>query len=142
MEKVVVNCALGKLTPSQSDEAMGIFTQIVGRRPYRCLARKSIAKFSIRKGVNLGFKVTLRGVAAEAFLRKLVWYILPAMSGFTGLESSCINGRTLNFGITDVNRFMIKDTGRLIRGFNVNLVARNAEILRSLVQEKMLPFKS
>ena len=45
---------------------------IAGQQPLVTKARKSIANFKLREGMNVGAKVTLRGSRMEEFMDKLV----------------------------------------------------------------------
>ena len=61
--KVVINMAVGEaVTNSKAlDAAVGDMTIISGQKPIITKAKKSIAAFKVREGMNLGCKVTLRG---------------------------------------------------------------------------------
>ncbi|MBQ2099591.1 MAG: 50S ribosomal protein L5, partial [Lachnospiraceae bacterium] len=60
--KVVINMGLGdtKDNPKSLESAVDDLTQISGQKPVVTKARKSIANFKVRAGMNIGAKVTLR----------------------------------------------------------------------------------
>ena len=62
LDKIVINIGLGdiKENPKSLENAMNDLMQITGQRPVVTKARKSIAAFKLREGVNVGCKVTLR----------------------------------------------------------------------------------
>ncbi len=62
LEKIVINVGLGdmKENPKALDNTMNDLTIITGQRPIVTKAKKAIAAFKIREGVNIGCKVTLR----------------------------------------------------------------------------------
>ena len=62
LDKIVINIGLGDLkeNPKSLENAMKDLTQITGQRPVITKAKKSIAAFKLREGVNIGCKVTLR----------------------------------------------------------------------------------
>ena len=56
-------------------------------------AKKSIANFKVREGMNVGAKVTLRGVRMEEFMDKLVSVALPRVRDFRGVSAKAFDGR-------------------------------------------------
>ena len=56
-------------------------------------ARKSIANFKLREGMNVGAKVTLRGSRMEEFMDKLVSIALPRVRDFRGVSDKSFDGR-------------------------------------------------
>ena len=61
LDKIVINIGLGdvKENPKSLENAMKDLEQITGQRPVVTKAKKSIAAFKLREGVNVGCKVTL-----------------------------------------------------------------------------------
>lgn len=82
--KVVINMAVGEaVTNSKAlDAAVNDMTIISGQKPIITKAKKSIAAFKIREGMNLGCKVTLRGERMYEFLDKLMNLTLPRVRDF------------------------------------------------------------
>ena len=62
LDKIVINIGLGdvKENPKSLENAIKDLAQITGQQPVITKARKSIAAFKLREGVNVGCKVTLR----------------------------------------------------------------------------------
>ena len=62
LDKIVINIGLGdvKENPKSLENAVKDLAQITGQQPVITKARKSIAAFKLREGVNVGCKVTLR----------------------------------------------------------------------------------
>ena len=58
LDKIVINIGLGDLkeNPKALENAMNDLTQITGQRPIVTKAKKSIAAFKLREGVNIGCK--------------------------------------------------------------------------------------
>ena len=67
IEKVTVNIGAGS-DREQLERAVELLQKITGKKPVRTKARKRIPTFGIRKGLEIGAKVTLRGQAAREFL--------------------------------------------------------------------------
>src|SRR5581483_8317261 len=63
LEKVVINMSVGEAiaNPKALDLAVSELQAISGQKPVIAKAKKSIAAFKLREGVNIGAKVTLRG---------------------------------------------------------------------------------
>jgi len=68
-------------------------TKIAGQKPVVTKAKKSIAAFKLREGMNIGAKVTLRGDQMWEFLDRLVSIALPRVRDFKGVSSKAFDGR-------------------------------------------------
>jgi large subunit ribosomal protein L5 len=73
------------------DTVEATLVRITGQKPVRTLAKKSVASFKIRQGMNIGMKVTLRGARMWHFLEKLVNITLPRIRDFRGLNPKTID---------------------------------------------------
>ena len=93
--KVVINMAVGEaVTNSKAlDAAVNNMTIISGQKPIITKAKKSIAAFKIREGMNLGCKVTLRGERMYEFLDRLMNLALPRVRDFHGVGANGFDGR-------------------------------------------------
>jgi large subunit ribosomal protein L5 len=104
LEKVVVNMSVGDaiVNAKALDAAVAELTQITGQKPVVTKARKSIAAFKLREGMNIGAKVTLRGARMYIFLDKLFNIVLPRIRDFRGLPSRSFDGRgNYNLGLRE-----------------------------------------
>jgi large subunit ribosomal protein L5 len=95
LEKVVVNMSVGEaiVNPKALDAAVSELTAITGQKPVIAKAKKSIAAFKLRAGVNLAARVTLRGERMYVFLDKLFNIVLPRIRDFRGLPARSFDGR-------------------------------------------------
>ena len=95
LEKIVINIGLGdvKDNPKSLDNAIAELTMITGQKPIVTKARKSIAAFKLREGVNVGCKVTLRAGKMYDFAYKLFNVALPRVRDFRGLSPKSFDGR-------------------------------------------------
>ena len=73
--------------------AVAELATISGQKPLVTKARKSIANFKLREGMNVGAKVTLRGSRMEEFMDKLVSIALPRVRDFRGVSDKSFDGR-------------------------------------------------
>ncbi|MGA8534558.1 MAG: 50S ribosomal protein L5 [Candidatus Tumulicola sp.] len=103
-KKVVVNMSVGEaiVNPKSLDAAVAELAAITGQKAIITKARKSIAAFKLREGMNIGAKVTLRGERMYVFLDKLFNVVLPRIRDFRGLPSKSFDGRgNYNLGLKE-----------------------------------------
>jgi large subunit ribosomal protein L5 len=95
VEKVVINLGVGDAiqNPKALEEAVADLTQISGQKPVITKAKKSIANFKLREGMQIGTKVTLRGERMYDFLDKLFSISLPRVRDFHGVSATAFDGR-------------------------------------------------
>ncbi|MDD3110323.1 MAG: 50S ribosomal protein L5 [Eubacteriales bacterium] len=95
LEKIVINMGLGdcKDNTKALENAVDELTKIAGQKPLVTKAKKSIANFKLREGMNVGAKVTLRGTRMEEFFDKLVSIALPRVRDFRGVSPKAFDGR-------------------------------------------------
>ena len=95
LSKIVINMGLGdcKDNPKALEVAVKELAAIAGQQPLVTKARKSIANFKLREGMNVGAKVTLRGSRMEEFMDKLVNIALPRVRDFRGVSDKSFDGR-------------------------------------------------
>ena len=95
LETVSINMGLGdcKDNAKALESAVSELTQIAGQKPRVTKAKKSIANFKVREGMNVGAKVTLRGVRMEEFMDKLISIALPRVRDFRGVSAKAFDGR-------------------------------------------------
>lgn len=95
LAKIVINMGLGdcKDNAKALENAVEELGQISGQKPLVIAARKSIANFKLREGMNVGAKVTLRGERMEEFFDKLVSIALPRVRDFRGVSNKAFDGR-------------------------------------------------
>ena len=95
LDKIVINMGLGdcKDNAKALESAVEELTQIAGQKPLVTKAKKSIANFKLREGMNVGAKVTLRGKRMEEFFDKLVSIALPRLRDFRGVSNKAFDGR-------------------------------------------------
>ena len=62
LDKIVINMGVSEVKDNSKalDVAMGELEMISGQKPIVTKAKKSIAAFKLREGMNIGCKVTLR----------------------------------------------------------------------------------
>lgn len=104
LEKVVINMSVGDAISNSKvlDTAVSELQAISGQKPIVTKAKKSIAAFKLREGMNIGAKVTLRGERMYVFLDKLFNVVLPRIRDFRGLPRKSFDGRgNYNMGLRE-----------------------------------------
>ena len=95
LEKIVINVGLGDMkdNPKALDNTINDLKIITGQTPIVTKAKKAIAAFKIREGVNIGCKVTLRSGKMYDFAYKLFNVSLPRVRDFRGVSNNSFDGR-------------------------------------------------
>jgi large subunit ribosomal protein L5 len=94
IDKIVINMGVGEATSDSKkiNIAVAELAAISGQKPVVTKARKSIATFKLREGMNIGCKVTLRRQRMYEFQDRLITIALPRVRDFRGLPSTSFDG--------------------------------------------------
>ena len=148
LEKVIINMGLGdcKDNAKALEVAVAELTTIAGQKPLVTKAKKSVANFKLRQGMNVGAKVTLRGDRMEQFIDKLVNIALPRVRDFRGVSGKAFDGRgNYALGIKEQLIFpeIEYDKVEKIRGMEMIFVtsAKTDEEAKELLQLLGMPFE-
>lgn len=149
LEKIVINMGLGdcKDNAKALEVAVGELTTISGQKPLVTKAKKSIANFKLRAGMNVGAKVTLRGDRMYEFADKLVSIVLPRVRDFRGVSTKAFDGRgNYSLGVREQLIFpeIEYDKVEKIRGMEMIFVttAKTDEEARELLRLLGMPFQN
>ncbi len=95
MDKIVVNVACGEArdNPKVLEAVMTDLAKITGQKPVVCKAKKAVANFKLREGMNIGAKVTLRGDRMYEFMDRFFNVALPRVRDFRGISANGFDGR-------------------------------------------------
>ena len=148
LEKIVINMGLGdcKDNAKALEVAVGELATIAGQKPLVTKAKKSIANFKLRAGMNVGAKVTLRGDRMYEFTDKLVSIVLPRVRDFRGVSAKAFDGRgNYSLGVREQLIFPEIDYDKVekIRGMEMIFVttAKTDEEARELLRLLGMPFQ-
>ena len=149
IDKIVINIGLGdvKENPKSLENAMKDLAQITGQQPVITKARKSIAAFKLREGVNVGCKVTLRADKMYDFAYKLFNVALPRVRDFRGVSNNSFDGRgNYSMGIKEQLIFPEIEYDKVdkIRGMDIIFAttAKTDEEAKELLKLMGMPFKA
>src|ERR1700674_2072463 len=95
VHKIVVNIGMGEAIQNAKamDAAIADLAAITGQRPVITRAKRSVAAFKLREGMQIGCMVTLRGNHMYQFLDKLLNVALPRLRDFQGVSPEAFDGR-------------------------------------------------
>ena len=95
IDKVTINigCGEAKENPKAIEAAMNDLALITGQKPVITKAKKSVANFKLREGMNIGVKVTLRSNKMYEFIDRLYNVALPRVRDFRGINPNSFDGR-------------------------------------------------
>ncbi|MDD3705680.1 MAG: 50S ribosomal protein L5 [Clostridiaceae bacterium] len=149
LEKVVINMGLGDTKDNAKglDSAVSELGTITGQKPVITKARKSVAAFKVRQGMNVGAKVTLRGDQMYEFVDKLFNIALPRVRDFRGVSAKSFDGRgNYSLGIKEQLIFPEIEYDKVdkIRGMDIIFVttAETDEEAREFLRLLGMPYAS
>lgn len=145
VDKVVINVGVGKMVKDDKfiEKAKKDLALLTGQKPVARQAKKSIAGFKVREGVDIGLVVTLRGKRMYDFIDRLVHVALPRSKDFRGIDSKNFDSNgNLNLGIKEHSIFpeVSYESLKDIFGLEVTVVttAKNRE--KGIVLLKLMGF--
>jgi large subunit ribosomal protein L5 len=151
IEKVVVNCGFGRLVAGKTEkEKEAIIKNIVhdllmitGQKPILTKAKESISGFKIKKGEEIGAKVTLRRKRMYDFLERLINVGLPRSRDFKGVEKNWFDqSGNLNIGIKEQIAFpeVSPEETKFIFGFEITVVTNAKKREHAIELMRLLGF--
>jgi large subunit ribosomal protein L5 len=148
LDKIVVSMGVGKALENKNalDAAAKDLGTITGQKPMVCRARKSVAGFKLRKGQQIGLKVTLRGKRAYEFLDRLISIVIPRIRDFRGLSPKAFDeAGNYNLGISEQIVFpeINIDKMEFVQGMNITIGVKSRKKDHSfeLLKELGVPFR-
>ena len=147
IEKIVINMGVGEAKDNAKalESAVKDMEQITGQKAVITKAKKSIANFKIREGVQIGCKTTLRGEKMYEFMDRLINLALPRVRDFRGVNPNAFDGRgNYSLGIKEQLIFPEIEYDKVdkVRGMDVCFVttAKTDEEARELLRLFSMPF--
>jgi large subunit ribosomal protein L5 len=148
VEKVVVSMGVGKATQDKKfiEFAKSDLTLITGQFPIVAKAKMSVSNFKLRQGVEIGLKVTLRGVRMYEFMDRLINLAIPRVRDFRGLDPNSFDGRgNYSMGLSEQTVFPEINPAKVEaqQGMNIAFVttAKTNEEARRMLSLFGMPFK-
>ena len=148
VEKIVISMGVGSAISDKKhlEEATSALAEITGQKPIRCKARKSIAAFRLRAGLDVGAKVTLRRARMYEFLDRLISLALPRVRDFRGLNPDAFDGQgNYSLGLSEQLVFpeLNPDKYTRVQGMNITICSSGGsdEEARELLRGFGMPFR-
>ena len=143
LDKIILNMGVGAGT----DAAYADMVKIAGQKPVITIAKRSVAVFKLREGMQIGCKVTLRRDRMYEFLDRLITVALPRVRDFRGLSPKSFDGRgNYAMGLTEQLIFPEINYDEIdeVRGMDVVIctTAANNDQGRALLAGFNMPFQS
>ena len=149
LDKIVINMGVGEATADSKkiNLAVAELAAISGQKPVITKARKSIATFKLREGMNIGCKVTLRKERMYEFLDRLITIALPRVRDFRGVSGKSFDGRgNYTLGLKEQLVFPEIDYDKVdkVRGMDIVIctTARTDAEAKALLKGFQMPFNN
>ena len=149
LEKIVVNIGVGENVADSKkiNAAIDDLALITGQKPSITKAKKSIAGFKLRKGMNIGCKVTLRKDRMYEFVDRFINIALPRVRDFRGVNSKSFDGNgNYAFGLKEQYVFpeIEYDNVDSVRGMDIIFVtsAKSDDEAKELLNGFDFPFNN
>ncbi len=148
LTKVVVSMGTG--SPAQDKTRLPAaaedLAKITGQKPQIRRARTAVSNFKLRKDMDVGCRVTLRGKRMYEFVDRLVNAAIPRMRDFRGLNPRSFDGRgNYSMGVPDQTIFSEIDMTKIThsQGMNITFVttAKNDTQARALLVALGVPLR-
>lgn len=149
LEKIVVNVGLGRAKEDKKvmDAATNTLRKITGQQPVDRIAKKSIATFKIRRGMNrVGVSVTLRGKLMYEFADRLINVVLPRVRDFHGVPAKAFD-KAGNYSLGLIEQSVFPELGfeetQTLHGLQINFVIKSEDSAhsRALLTAFGMPFE-
>ena len=147
VKKVVVNVGVGDALKNKElmEQHKNDLMAITGQKPSERAARVSVSSFSLRKGMKVGLKVTLRGERMYAFLDRLFSIVLPRLRDFRGLSIKKFDKQgNYTLGISEHTVFPEIDVAKSVsHGLEVTIVVNgnNRDNSHKMLELMGMPFE-
>ncbi len=147
LEKVILNMGLGDVKDNAKSFQLAVdeLKLIAGQKPLITTAKKSVANFKVRKGMNIGAKVTLRAGKMYDFVDKFFSIALPRVRDFKGVPTDSFDGRG-NYAMGVKEQLIFPEISyeqvEKVRGFDICFVttAKTDEEAKELLKLLGMPF--
>lgn len=147
LDKIVINVTSGEIRDNSKalEAIISDIKQITGQTPVVCKAKKSVANFKLREGMDIGAKVTLRGDRMYEFLDRFFNLALPRVRDFRGINPNSFDGRgNYSLGIKEQLIFPEIEYDKIdkVRGMDITFIttANTDEEGRELLSLLGAPF--
>lgn len=147
LQKITINQCIGQATknPKLLDTAVQELTAITGQKAVIVKSKRAISNFSLRVGMPIAVRVTLRGAKMYEFLDRLTTLALPRVRDFRGIGQKSFDPYgNYTLGIKSQTIFPEISLEKIHKptGMDITFVttAQNPQTAHLLLQALGLPF--
>lgn len=148
LKKIVINIGLGEATQDVKllEAAQQELAMITGQKPVITRAKKAIANFKIRRGSQIGCKVTLRRSRMYEFLDRLISVAIPRIRDFRGLSADSFDSTgNYAFGLNEQAIFPEIDADKIVKVHGMDIIivtsAATKDEAKELLRLMGMPFE-
>jgi len=149
LERIVVSVGIGKNKDDKRfyEVVRNTLNKVTGQSPIDRMAKKSVASFKIRAGLNrVGLSVSLRGARMYEFLDRFVNVSLPRTRDFHGVSAKAFDkSGNYNFGIVEQSIFpeLTFEETQVSHGMQITFIISGGNVLysRALLEKFGIPFE-
>ncbi|MCL1913506.1 MAG: 50S ribosomal protein L5 [Eubacteriaceae bacterium] len=147
IDKIVLNVRFGDIKDNAKamETSVRELAAVSGQKPIVIKAKRSVSNFKLRKGMDIGAKVTLRANRMYDFADKLINIAIPRIRDFRGVSPSSFDGRgNYSLGVREQLIFpeITYDQVEHIKGMDITFVttAKTDEECMELLKQLGMPF--
>ena len=146
LRKITLSMGLGKAVENKKllESAVANLSLIAGQKAVVTKAKKSVASWHVREGMQVGAKVTLRGARAYEFLDRLIAVVIPRIRDFRGLPAAFDGRGGFNMRLAEQTVFPEIEMDKVegVQGLNISIdIAGGSDAAsRALLEEFGFPF--
>lgn len=149
LSKIVVSSGIGKKKDDKRfhEVVNNTIIKITGQKPVDRMAKKSIANFKTRAGMNVvGVSVTLRNQQMYEFLDRFINVVLPRVRDFHGVSNASFDKEgNYSVGLNDQSVFpeLTFEETQVLHGLQATFVIKNGsvEASKALLTAFGMPFE-
>lgn len=148
LSKIVINVGVKEAVGDSRalQHVTKVIRQLAGQNPVITKAKKSIAGFKIREGMQLGVAVTLRRDKMYEFLDRLINIALPNVRDFRGVSPKLDRRGNYNLGVKEWSIFpeATMTASEKVHGLNITIctTATNDKDAYALLKSFNMPFRT
>ena len=147
LRKIVINQGLGVALNDKKFIEKGLeeLTAITGQKAVPTISKRDVSNFKLRRGREIGVKVSLRGNRMYEFLERLISAAIPRIKDFNGVHTKFDGHGNYTLGIEEQIIFPEIEIEKVykITGMNITFVTDtdSDEEAYDLLKEFGFPFK-
>jgi len=147
LEKIVISMGVAEAIKDKNvmQDCIQALLLLSGQKPIVTKSKKSISNFKLRKGQEIGLKVTLRKKRMFDFFDRFCNIVCPRIRDFRGFKKGGDQRGSYSLGLSDQQMFPEIDLDKVTRdqGMNITFItsAKSEKECLELLAQLGLPFR-